>query len=107
MHRASVSQLTPTELEEEFNCISNGKDVSNGKIEKDELWKFVSIEKAGHLSKKDFDSLYNAMDTDKNGSVSFLEFCFFMMLCQSEFRNAPREDKVHLLAKLISEKKVM
>jgi len=106
-HRASISQLSPTELEEEFNRISNGKNTSSGQIDKDDLWKFLSTEKAGHLSKKDFDCLYSAMDTDKNGNVSFLEFCSFMTDCQSEFRDAPRGEQAKLLAKAISVKKIM
>jgi len=84
------------------------ENVANGQIEKDELRAFVSTEKAGHLSKKEFDSLFSAMDADKDGSVSFLEFCSFMTSCQSEFRKASSgEEKFSLLAKSIDQKKIM
>jgi len=107
-HRASVGQLTPSELEEEFNRIDSGLEGGNGQIEKDELWNFISTEKAGHFSKKDFESLFSAMDVDKDGSINFLEFCSFMTSCQSEFeKKTAKGEKVSLLTRSISMKKLI
>jgi hypothetical protein len=90
--RASVVMLTPEALAEEFERIDTGlHDGGDGYISREELWDFLSSGKAGEMNQKDFNALFEALDTDGNGKVDFLEFCSFLSMCGEEFRVA-RED---------------
>ena len=107
-HRGSISQLNPEALAEEFERMTSKDNGQVGKVrlrcatcvpkrilletqnsfllfenvnrrEKEELWNFVSSGKAGDMSKNDFEALFEVMDVNNDGSVSFVEFCAFMV----------------------------
>jgi len=92
--RESISQLQPLDLAEEFKRISGGLEGNDGFITREELWNFVSSEKAGKMKKADFDALFSAMDLKNRGKVSFMDFCAFMSTCGSEFRNAVDAERI-------------
>jgi hypothetical protein len=88
--------LTPEALAEEFERIDTGLHDGDGAgadgyISREELWDFLSSGKAGEMNQKDFNALFEALDTDGNGKVDFLEFCSFLSMCGEEFQVA-RED---------------
>lgn len=94
--RGSVSQLSPEDLAAEFKRIDKGikEDGSaDGFISRDELWDFVSSGKAGEISEKDFDALFDAMDTKGRGKVNFVEFAAFMSTCSDEVREIVAEEQ--------------
>jgi hypothetical protein len=41
--------------------------------------------KAGVMNDSEFNALFVSLDTDKSGTVDFLEFCSFMGNCNEEF----------------------
>ena len=94
--RGSVSQLNPADLAAEFKRIDKGikEDGSaDGFISRDELWDFVSTGKAGEISEKDFNTLFDTMDAKGRGKVNFVEFCAFMSSCSEEVREVTQEEK--------------
>jgi hypothetical protein len=88
--RASISQLPPEALTNEFKRIAHGTKEGGGKgyITREDLWKFLESGKAGEISESDFDALFSAMDVKDRGKVNFVEFCTFLGDCQDEFREA-------------------
>jgi hypothetical protein len=105
--RASISQLPPESLANEFKRIAKGtkEGGSNGHITKEELWDFLSTGKAGDISESDVNALFAAMDLNSSGTVNFVEFCTFMGQCQDEFRSARGEldgDKLSVAARRLS-----
>ena len=46
------------------------------------------------LSEKDFDLLFEALDTDNDGKVSFMEFCAFLGHCEEEYEIAKNRTSV-------------
>ena len=92
--RGSVSQLNPTDLLAEFNRIDKVQGgTSDGFISREELWAFVSSGKAGEISEKDFDLLFDSMDTRNRGKVNFVDFCAFMSTCSEEVHELANEKK--------------
>lgn len=88
----SVSQLNPTDLLAEFNRIDKLQGgTSDGFISREELWTFVSSGKAGEISEKDFDLLFDSMDTRNRGKVNFVDFCAFMSTCSEEVHELANE----------------
>jgi len=96
---SSVSQLSPDVLAAEFQRIDKGlrssssRQKDGGYITRPELWEFVSSGKAGEISEKDFDALFDAMDVKKRGKVNFVEFCAFFSACGDEVREVHAEKK--------------
>ena len=90
--RGSVSQLNPTDLLDEFKRIDQ-VGTSDGFISREELWEFVSSGKAGEMSEKDFNLLFDSMDVKGRGKVNFVEFCAFMSSCGEEIHELAREEK--------------
>lgn len=87
--RGSVSQLPPERLAEEFHRIDKGLRESgkaDGYISREEMWEFVSSGKAGEMSEGDFNALYDAIDTNGDGRISFVEFCAYFASCAGEVR---------------------
>ena len=72
----SMRALEPRDLAEEFKRIDS--QTEDGLITKDDLWEFISSGKAGEISQSDFNALFAAIDTDRDGQVDFLAFCTFM-----------------------------
>jgi len=94
--RGSVSQLNPEDLAAEFKRIDKGikeGGSADGFISKDELWEFVGTGKAGEISERDFDALFDAMDTKGRGKVNFVEFAAFMSTCSDEVREIVAEEQ--------------
>ena len=94
--RGSVSQLNPEDLAAEFKRIDTGikeGGSADGFISKAELWEFVGTGKAGEISQKDFDALFDAMDTKGRGKVNFVEFAAFMSTCSDEVREIVADEK--------------
>jgi hypothetical protein len=92
--RGSVSQLNPNDLASEFKRIDKGikeGGSADGYISKEELWDFVQSGKAGDISEKDFDALFEAMDIQNRGKVNFVEFAGFMSECADEVREIAKE----------------
>jgi hypothetical protein len=108
--RASVSQLPPDALTNEFKRIAHGTKEGGGKgyITREDLWTFVSSEKAGKIEESDFDALFAAMDINDRGKVNFVDFCTFLGQCQDEFREArgvmdgEKGDKLSVAARRLS-----
>lgn len=82
----SMRSLTPELLANEFRKIDSG--TPDGKIDKEELWEFLSTGKAGDINTSDFNALFAAIDTDRSGTVDFVEFCSFMGQCHDEYVHA-------------------
>lgn len=93
--RGSVSQLNPSDLLDEFKRIdkSIAGGTSDGFISREELWKFVFSGKAGEMSEKDFNLLFDSMDVKGRGRVNFVEFCAFMSSCGDEVHELAKEKK--------------
>jgi hypothetical protein len=93
--RGSTSQLNPNQLLEEFKRIDKSVKggTSDGFISREELWKFVSSGKAGEMTEKDFNFLFDSMDIKGRGKVNFVEFCAFMSSCGEEINELAREEK--------------
>jgi hypothetical protein len=93
--RGSISQLTPTDLLAEFKRIDQSVKggTSDGFISREELWEFVSSGKAGEMSEKDFNLLFDSMDIKGRGKVNFVEFCAFMSSCGEEIHELAKEEK--------------
>ncbi|KAL7528881.1 hypothetical protein ACHAWF_002750 [Thalassiosira exigua] len=93
--RGSVSQLNPDDLAAEFKRIDRGTKggSSDGFISRDELWEFISSGKAGEMSERDFNALFDAMDIKGRGKVNFVEFCAYMSSCSDEIREVAGEGK--------------
>jgi hypothetical protein len=106
--RASISQLPPESLANEFKRIAKGTKEGGAKaghITKKELWDFLSNGKAGDISESDVDALFAAMDLSSSGTVNFVEFCTFMGQCHGEFRSARGEldgEKLSVAARRLS-----
>jgi len=113
-HIGHLSQLEPKEMEEEFNRIDGGLTGNDGMIQKDELWAWIQSGKAGTMDKRDFDALFQSMDLDGDGEVSFLEFCGFMARCGSEYDKEAEDllakpgktEQIRGITKMVSMKKV-
>ena len=93
--RGSVSQLNPTDLLAEFKRIDQSVvgGTTDGFISREELWEFVSSGKAGEISEKDFNLLFDSMDVKGRGKVNFVEFCAFMSSCGDEIHELAKEEK--------------
>ena len=93
--RGSVSQLNPTDLLAEFERIDTGLKggTSDGFISREELGEFVSSGKAGEMSERDFNLLFDSMDIKGRGKVNFVEFCAFMSSCGEEIQELAKEEK--------------
>lgn len=65
----TAGMIGSDELKKEFNHID--KD-GGGSISKDELKSFVKDGKVGHISDKDFEALWCAIDIDNSGEVDFV-----------------------------------
>ena len=91
--RGSVSQLNPSELLAEFKRIDKSivGGTSDGFISREELWEFVFSGKAGEMSEKDFNLLFDSMDVKGRGKVNFVEFCAFMSSCGGEIKELAEE----------------
>lgn len=113
-HVGHLAQLDPKEMEEEFKRIDIGLNANDGMIQKDELWAWVQSGKAGTMTKKDFDALFQSMDIDGDGEVSFIEFCGFMARCGSEYDKEAeallakpvKAEQIRGITKMVSMKKV-
>lgn len=84
--------LTPEALAEEFKKIDNGN--VDGSIDKDELWTFINSGKVGKMDKKDFNALFSALDTDGDGTVSFMEFSAYMGKAYGDFERLKKRRSV-------------
>lgn len=84
--------LTPEALAEEFKKIDN--DCVDGTIDKKELWEFINSGKVNKMDEKDFNALFAALDTDGDGTVSFMEFCAYMGKCYDDFDKLKSVDSV-------------
>lgn len=93
--RGSISQLNPSDLLAEFKRIDKSVvgGTSDGFISREELWEFVSSGKAGEMSEKDFNLLFDSMDVKGRGRVNFVEFCAFMSSCGDEIHELAKEKK--------------
>jgi len=76
-------ELTPEALAEEFKKIDNG--CVDGNIDKKELWEFLNSGKVNKMNEKDFNALFAALDTDGDGTVSFMEFSAYMGKAYGDF----------------------
>ena len=111
--RGSVSQLNPTDLLAEFKRIDQ-VGTSDGFISREELWEFVSSGKAGDMSEKDFNLLFDSMDVKGRGKVNFVEFCAFMSSCGEEIHelateekeNYNRDEKLYAASRRLSQRKL-
>jgi len=86
----SAGKLDSASLLKEFEFIDSNK---GGTISKDEMKKWLEDGKLGFVSKKDFDSLWVAMDTDGSGEVDFVEFTTFLSGCGAAFNEVFEERK--------------
>mmetsp|Transcript_52071 Transcript_52071/g.110661 ORF Transcript_52071/g.110661 Transcript_52071/m.110661 type:complete len:269 (+) Transcript_52071:26-832(+) len=75
--------LTPEALAEEFKKIDNGN--VDGAIDKKELWDFLNSGNVAKMNEKDFNALFAALDTDGDGTVSFMEFSAYMGKAYGDF----------------------
>ena len=93
--RASVSQLNPMDLLAESERIDTGVKggTSEGSISREELWEFVSSVKAGEMSERNFNLLFDSMDIKGRGNVNFVELCAFMSSCGKEIQELAKEEK--------------
>mmetsp|Transcript_26058 Transcript_26058/g.29273 ORF Transcript_26058/g.29273 Transcript_26058/m.29273 type:complete len:282 (-) Transcript_26058:143-988(-) len=93
--RGSVSQLNPSDLLDEFKRIDKSivGGTSDGFISREELWEFVFSGKAGEMSERDFNLLFDSMDVKGRGRVNFVEFCAFMSSCGDEIHELAKEKK--------------
>lgn len=87
-------KLTPEALAEEFKKIDNGN--VDGSIDKDELRAFVNSGKVGKMNESDFNTLFAALDTDGDGTVSFIEFSAYMGRCYDDFDKLKSSKSVKL-----------
>jgi Ca2+-binding EF-hand superfamily protein len=87
--------LNPTDLLAEFERIDTGLKggTSDGFISREELGEFVSSGKAGEMSERDFNLLFDSMDIKGRGKVNFVEFCAFMSSCGKEIQELAKEEK--------------
>lgn len=96
--RGSVSQLPPDKLAQEFRRIDRGlrestAGTADGYITREEPWEFLSTGKAGELSEKDFNALFDAMDVQKRGKVNFVEFCSYLSDCSKEIKEVQKSQE--------------
>jgi len=87
-------ELTPEALAREFKRIDNGD--GNGTIDRDELWNFVNSGSVAKMGKSDFNALFAALDTDGDGTVSFMEFCAYMGKAYGEFEKMKEDRSVKM-----------
>eukprot|EP00585_Thalassiosira_rotula_P022233 CAMPEP_0196225016 /NCGR_PEP_ID=MMETSP0912-20130531/49662_1 /TAXON_ID=49265 /ORGANISM="Thalassiosira rotula, Strain GSO102" /LENGTH=612 /DNA_ID=CAMNT_0041504459 /DNA_START=1 /DNA_END=1837 /DNA_ORIENTATION=+ len=85
-------ELTPEALAEEFKKIDNG--TIDGSIDKEELWNFVNSGSVSKMNQNDFNALFAALDTDGDGTVSFMEFSAYMGKCYDDFDSLKKSASV-------------
>lgn len=85
-------ELTPEALAEEFKKIDNG--TTDGSIDKEELWNFVNSGNVSKMNQNDFNALFAALDTDGDGTVSFMEFSAYMGKCYDDFDSLKKQASV-------------
>jgi len=76
--------LTPEALAAEFKKI-DGAGNTDGTIDKKELWDFLNSGKVAKMNESDFNALFSALDTDGDGTVSFMEFSAYMGKAYGDF----------------------
>jgi len=85
--------LTPEALAEEFKKI-DGAGNTDGTIDKKELWEFLNSGKVAKMNESDFNALFSALDTDGDGTVSFMEFSAYMGKAYGDFEKAKDSSSV-------------
>mmetsp|Transcript_28276 Transcript_28276/g.68088 ORF Transcript_28276/g.68088 Transcript_28276/m.68088 type:complete len:512 (-) Transcript_28276:133-1668(-) len=85
--------LTPEALAAEFKKI-DGAGNTDGTIDKKELWDFLNSGKVAKMNESDFNALFSALDTDGDGTVSFMEFCAYMGKAYDEFEKMKKRKSV-------------
>lgn len=76
--------LTPEALAAEFKKI-DGAGNTDGTIDKKELWDFLNSGNVAKMNESDFNALFSALDTDGDGTVSFMEFSAYMGKAYGDF----------------------
>lgn len=84
----AAGMLSHDQLQAEFDHIDKDK---GGTISKDEMWDFISTEKVGTMSDKDFEAMWSTLDIDNSGSVDFVEFVAFLSSCGEQFDTVNEE----------------
>ena len=59
-----------------------------------ELWDFINSGKVNKMDEKDFNALFATLDTDGDGTVSFMEFSAYMGKCYDDFDKVKSDDSV-------------
>lgn len=85
-------EVTPEALAEQFRKIDNG--CIDGNIDKAELRAFLDSGSTVRLSEANFEALFAALDTDGDGTVSFMEFSAYLGNAQGEFDTAKKSKAV-------------